>query len=326
MEASRPATTREPAPVSVIITVLNEARTMRPLLDSLLHQAVAPAEIVVADAGSTDGTADIVRAYADQGVPVRLLLVPGANRAQGRNAAVRAATYDLIACTDAGCQMSPQWLGEIIGPMLVDPEVVGVAGHTHADANSLFEAVSAALFYADPPRLDHWLPSSRSVAFRRSAWQAVGGYPENMRWNEDTPFDLALRKLGAPLAVAPYAIVHWRPRQSMAALFQQFFNYARGDGQGRIFPVHYGRKALWYGSGLVLLWGGSRLWPLWVLLVLAMSVFLARRLRPVWRLVPSRAGLLQGPAQIIAVDIASILGYVVGLIEGAPPGRSAGAP
>ncbi|MCL4533859.1 MAG: glycosyltransferase [Bacteroidetes bacterium] len=326
MEVSHTTSAREPAPVSVIVTVLNEARTIRPLLDSLLHQAVPPAEIVVADAGSTDGTPDIIRAYAEQGAPVRLLVIPGANRAQGRNAAVRAATYELIAGTDAGCQVSPQWLSEIVGPMLVDPEVVAVAGHTHAQAHSLFEAVSAALFYSDPPSLDRWLPSSRSIAFRRSAWQAAGGYPENMRWNEDTVFDLALRRLGATLAVAPYAIVHWRPRRNMAALFHQFFNEARGEGQDRIFPLHYGRKAVWYVSGLVLLWGGSQFWPLWALLVLAMTAFLIRRMRPVLRLVSSSSGRLQAPAQIITADVASILGYLVGLLEGAPPGRPAGAP
>ncbi len=326
LEGPRSTARREPLQVTVITTLWNEAHTVRPLLDSLLHQARPPAEIVVADAGSSDDTADIVRAYAEQGAPVRLLVIPGTNRAQGRNAAVRAASHDIIASIDGGCQAAPQWLEEITRPMLLDPEIIAVAGHTHAEAHSAFEAVSAALFYSDPPSMERWLPASRSIAFRRSAWQEAGGYPEDMRRHEDTLFALSLRRLGQPLAVAPYAIVHWRPRRNLGQLFRQFFGYARGDGQGRVFATYYGRKALWYLSGLALMIGGSRYWPLWALLVLTMAVFLARRMRPVFRLVPYSTGRMQAPSQIITADIASIAGYLVGLLEGEAPERPSPVP
>ena len=42
--------------VSVIATVLNEAEDIDGLVSSLLQQTLQPAEIVVVDGGSTDGT------------------------------------------------------------------------------------------------------------------------------------------------------------------------------------------------------------------------------------------------------------------------------
>lgn len=43
-------------PISVISTVLNEVDAIDALLDSLMQQSVPPAEIVIVDGGSTDGT------------------------------------------------------------------------------------------------------------------------------------------------------------------------------------------------------------------------------------------------------------------------------
>ena len=39
-----------------------------------------------------------------------------------------------------------------------------------------------------------FLPSSRSVAFRKSAWTAIGGYPAWLDYGEDIVFDLALQE------------------------------------------------------------------------------------------------------------------------------------
>ena len=48
--------TESPPQISVISTVLNEAEGIDPLIDSLLRQTVPPAEIIIVDGGSNDGT------------------------------------------------------------------------------------------------------------------------------------------------------------------------------------------------------------------------------------------------------------------------------
>jgi len=122
---------REPGPagrdpVTLIVTVRNEEASIDALLDSLLAGSRAPDEIVVADGGSTDRTAERLRARAGADARVRFLSAPG-NRSVGRNAAVRAARSALIACTDAGVQVEPTWLERITAPFGADGGADGSA-------------------------------------------------------------------------------------------------------------------------------------------------------------------------------------------------------
>ena len=199
--------------VSLIVTVRNEEGSIDALLDSLLSGGRAPEEIVVADGGSTDRTWDRLAARAVLDPRVRAVRAPG-NRSVGRNAAVRAARYDVIACTDAGVEVEPEWLERIVAPMEADPGVGVVAGFYRPEGRAAFEraagVVSApALHEVDP---DRFLPSTRSVAFRRAAFDRAGGFDESLAHNEDTPFALALRAAGVRFAFQPGALVRWRPR------------------------------------------------------------------------------------------------------------------
>ena len=76
------------APISLVMTVRNEAANLPLLLDSVLAQTLRPAEIVIVDGGSTDGTPQVARSYMGR-LPVRLVELPGANISKGRNAAIR---------------------------------------------------------------------------------------------------------------------------------------------------------------------------------------------------------------------------------------------
>lgn len=61
------------ARVSVLVPVLDEANRLAPCLDGLIAQGPEVAEILVLDGGSTDGTPDLVRQYADRDPRVRLV-------------------------------------------------------------------------------------------------------------------------------------------------------------------------------------------------------------------------------------------------------------
>ena len=58
--------------VCVVVPLLNEVRYIRESMDSLVSQDYEPLEIIVYDAGSTDGTLDILRTY-----PVEVIIEPG---------------------------------------------------------------------------------------------------------------------------------------------------------------------------------------------------------------------------------------------------------
>ena len=222
-------------PIAVILTVLNEGESVRAVLDSLCQQTQPPHEVVIADGGSRDQTVAVLREYAGR-LPLRIVSAPGSNISQGRNAAIRAVSGDIVAVTDAGVRCRPDWLARLTAPF-ADPAVALVAGFFAAAPRTVLETAMGATVLPEPRDIypATYLPSSRSVAFRRSAWEAVGGYPEWLDYSEDVIFDLALRRRFGAFAFVPEALVDFRPRGSLRALARQYYQYARGDGKANLF-------------------------------------------------------------------------------------------
>jgi len=218
-------------------------------MDSLVAQTQAPDEIIMVDGGSRDSTVQILQSYCDK-LPIRILIEPGCTISQGRNRAIEAAQSELIAATDAGLWLSPLWVEKLAQPYKHDSNLHVVGGFFEADARSVFEialgaAVSRLLDEIVP---DTFLPGSRSIAYRKSDWLAVGGYPEWLDFGEDMVFALNLRRLSLPFAFAPEAIIHFRPRGTLRAFFKQYHHYACGDGKADLWRY---RHLLRYGTYLL---------------------------------------------------------------------------
>jgi len=310
--------------ISVIATVLNEGPAICRLLDSLVAQTRQPDEVVIVDGGSTDDTLAILQGYADQGrLPLRVLVEPGANISRGRNVAIAAASGDLIASTDAGVWLAPEWLAELMTPFESQPPPQVVAGFFVPDAHSVFEIAMGATVLPTLDDIDpnRFLPSSRSIAFRRSAWEASGGYPEWLDFCEDLIFDFRLRDLYQPFVFAPRAVAYFRPRGSLRSFYKQYYHYARGDGKADLWRKRHAVRYLTYlvaGPLLFVLgWQVSPWW--WVagigLAAIGMFAMPYRRLLPM--LHPMGWGeriqaILWVPVIRITGDVAKMLGYPIG--------------
>lgn len=315
--------------VSLIVTVLNEGSTIERLLESLATQSRLPDEVVIADGGSTDGTLAILSAWAASGrLPLRVLKKPDANISQGRNAAIAAATGDVIATTDAGVRLEQNWLETLVAPFEKtpdsgDPFVFVVSGWFVADAQNPFETAmgAAVLPHVREIEAETFLPSSRSVAFRKVAWEAAGGYPEWLDYCEDLIFDFRLRALYGAFPFAPEARVHFRPRSNLQAFFKQYYQYARGDGKADLWRKRHAIRYLTYLVAGPLLVALALLHsPWWWLALLAGTAFYTatpyRRLWPMLK--PYNAleriqALLLVPIIRVVGDVAKMLGYPAGL-------------
>ncbi|HVF99857.1 MAG TPA: glycosyltransferase, partial [Chloroflexia bacterium] len=244
-------------PISLIMTVRNEAASIARLLDSVLAQTRQPDEIVIADGGSTDGTQEVVSSYMDR-LPLRLLVLPGANISEGRNAAIRNASHDIIAVTDAGVRLEAEWLEALVGPLLDEEAGIDVvSGFFMPDPQTSFEMAMGATVLPSLEDIDPatFLPSSRSAAFRKAAWEAAGGYPEWLDYSEDLVFDMRMKELGYSFAFAPEACVRFRPRSNLRAFFLQYYRYARGDGHADLWRKRHAIRYATYISGpLVASW------------------------------------------------------------------------
>ena len=233
--------------VSLLLTVKNEATNIALLLKSIANQSRLPDELIITDGGSVDGTYEALTRFkaeqADQeeGICVVVKQLTGSNISEGRNAAVALSTGTILAITDAGVMLPVDWLEKIITPLICDQELDVVSGFFHATPQNAFEAALGAvtLPLADEINPRHFLPSSRSIALRRSVMEAVGGYPEWLDYCEDLILDLRLRSSGAKFRFLPSASVGFRPRNSLSKYGLQYFRYARGDGKADLWRLRH---------------------------------------------------------------------------------------
>lgn len=312
--------------VSLIMTVLNEGPHVRRLFDSLLIQTRQPDEIVVCDGGSTDTTLAEIESYADR-LPIRIVSSPGANISKGRNVAIAAAQYDVIAATDAGVWLEPDWLETLLAGFTdgsnnsQNPAMV--AGFFAPDVDGPFEVAMGATVLPEVTDInpETFVPSSRSVAFTKQAWQAVGGYPEWLAFGEDVLYDLRIRDAFGAFGWAPRAIAHFQPRVTLKAYYKQYYNYATGDGHGGLIPlrhlIRYGTYFVGVPVGLFLIFGVH-----WTFLIPSLVVMYAYVRTPIRRL-RNQGQALSWPEYLQALfwipvirvvgDVAKMIGYPAGL-------------
>jgi len=222
---------------SFVTTVLNEAATITVLLDSLAGQSRKPDEVIIVDAGSTDATGDLIKAHPlNKSLMIRIIKLKGINRSEGRNLGVRSARHKIIALSDAGCVLDNDWLARITEP-LKNTKIDAVAGYYKTATGSVITQTMAPFVAVMPDRFNPktYLPSSRSLALKKSAWLKAGKYPEDLDFCEDLIFAAKL-KAQTRLVVKSEAIVFWQMPASLKDFYHRLKNYASGDVLAGYWP------------------------------------------------------------------------------------------
>jgi glycosyltransferase involved in cell wall biosynthesis len=115
-----------PVRVSIIMPCYNAARFIDEAIASVLAQTEASWELIVIDDGSTDGSADIVRRFADP--RIRLITQANAGVSAARNAGLAASVGEFVAFLDADDRMRPDRLQLPLGIFAREPSLDLVVG------------------------------------------------------------------------------------------------------------------------------------------------------------------------------------------------------
>jgi len=302
--------------VSVITTVFNEGASIEAFLDSLVHQTRQADEIVVVDAGSTDGTLERLEAAAEVDDRIRVIVEPG-NRSHGRNVAIEAATHEIVACTDGGGVADPEWLEHLVAAFADGAD--WVAGFYRVDApTALDRCVGLTITYViEEVNPDFFMPSARSMAMTKTAWRSAGGFPEDAEFGEDTLFDEMMLNAGYQPIFAPDATVAWHPPSGFEGLARTTFRWGRGDGAAHLRGSYYKRTlAAYAGSAAlaaVLSFTKPKLLPLAALPIA----------KPMWKSIRYKLRHEESPAKYVYLTAARITattsnlaGFLVGRYVG----------
>ena len=305
------------APLTLVLTVQNSATELPDLLASIGRMRLLPSEVSVTDLGSTDGTVEVLRAWAAPcGVPVRVISAPGASTSVGRNLAIEAASFEHVAVTHGAVCLHPEWLARMWDALSEENDVI--AGKIQPVGSTLLQRTIGRVQTPAPDEMESasMLPSSRSIAFSKSQWDAVGGYPEWLRHGQDEAFSRALRSAGATFRFVPGAMLSWNPRQSLVGYVSSCFRVSRAEAEAGFISNGLAARLAAY-LGLAAFLACPRSTVLRYAATAAWIVHAGPYLRRVWR---TRAGSPDRLPGRVVTTVAVVAGADAGWLAGHPAG------
>ncbi len=201
------------ADIAVVIPLFNGAAWIRQTLLSVLAQTLPAREIIVVDDGSSDDSLAIVRSFPQ----VALHRHPGKGTHQTRQFGFERSTATCVTFLDQDDLWHPRHL-ELLSTLLRDDPAASAAVSrtiTYEDERQLHFPPP----FLGPERFDPWdtfpfhrIDTPSFVLIRRSALEAIGGWPAQNPWSSDVQAWFQLAAI-APMvrnasATAAYRVQH----------------------------------------------------------------------------------------------------------------------
>lgn len=209
--------------------LLNETlQALKPFVGHILH------EVLVVDASK--GALDDIRQSHEWARWIDYVQPPGIDItiAHQRNVGVRSAEGDVIVFTDSGCLPDDGWLERLLEPIFEEGEFV-TCGPAMSIGKSVYTGVHR---WVNEESVYVPMAATINLAFRREAFDVVGGFDESFGAAEDIDFTWRLTDYGYRLRWVPDAIVRHDWGTPKRQLRRAFFY---GKGTCRLLRKHHDR-------------------------------------------------------------------------------------
>ncbi len=173
--------------VAVVIAARNEEQNLPGLLADLLDQDYqGNLDIYIADDRSTDSTGSILEHFSKKNRHVHSIRISTLSEQMTpkKNAlteCLKKTTAEIILSTDADCRVGPAWVSSAVSQM--DGDVGILVGYSQVEASGFFAKYQAldfiAVMVANAGMMAQgyaWSGSGQNLAYRRSAFTAIGGF------------------------------------------------------------------------------------------------------------------------------------------------------
>ncbi|MDH7517802.1 MAG: glycosyltransferase family 2 protein [Candidatus Thermoplasmatota archaeon] len=255
--------------VSFLIPLLNEEKTLRQCLDSLLaleypHEKM---EILLAIGPCTDNTRAIAEEYAYKYPFIVILENPTGNTAIGRNICIEHATGEMLINYSGHAIAEKNLLNELAVRLQREPREVAAVGCSNLSPgkqNFVGEVSSVAFLsfmggrsffsqnavFPEERYTDHLSFS----CYRKEAVQEVGGFDPVFWCGQDYELDIRLRKAGYKILYTPKTRVYHFKRDSLRLLWHQMYRY--GVARAKMVKKHPDTLKFFHLLGPVFILGG----------------------------------------------------------------------
>ena len=264
----RPVATGAEGPlVSVVIPAYNRALYIRRTIDSVLNQTYPHVELIVVDDGSTDGTLEILQAYAAEGALTLLQHPGGANRGQSAslNLGLEHIRGDYISLLDSDDMFAETKFARLVPFLESHPEVGLVYSNGHAvdsDDQALYEMLPADhVEQNDPNRvlLDCYFLLPQNAVVRRSVFEQAGRFEAQFRSAQDHDMLIRIAEITTMAYVPEHLFFYRRHDDSISGKHQdlrwrtgfEILRRARKRYPYRTATIRKRRAVLYYRMGEV---------------------------------------------------------------------------
>ena len=221
--------------VTIVLPCRNESGYIEACMASIWAQEIPEGgmEVVVADGMSTDGTREFLEQEAQKHPQLKVLSNPERIVSTGLNAAIRAASGDIIVRMDAHTTYAPDYVKQCLA-VIEETGADNVGGPMRTRAETYKERAIRAVFHSPwvvggalshQPDYEGYVDTVIYGCWRKSVFERIGYFDEELVRNQDDEHNLRLMRSGGTIYQSPRIRSWYHVRGSLAAVFRQHMQY-----------------------------------------------------------------------------------------------------